>query len=375
MNQSADVRGPARPLNRLHPDGFFLVRFYRAVKWTTLFLLVAAAAALLAGRYLQPPGSGWAWLDTDRTISVEVPVDWRGVDAEIQQVFSEARDKARATARARLDAWHAELMGRVESDFLPWYFGFWNQEWRDLKAAGYLAADWAGFTDAEQAMMADFRDAFATRVMPPAETQLRMEAIARESLTVYLDHAREHLPEIPTEYGVPRDDWQQHLAHIGLQLRQADSQDQQVPTSLKGLVTVGAVGTTAVLLRGGSAMSRLGAVTGRLLPRAGVSAGETALVAGGVRTQVARVGGRQAAKTGSRVGGRVLGLAALVGFLAWDAYDYAQTEAELRPKLRERLGAYLKGVSDRMLEDPDSGVLAPVREVEVRVREQLADGA
>jgi hypothetical protein len=376
MHQSAASHDHSPPrLNRLRPERFFLVRLYRAAKWVTLLVLVLLATALLAGRYLQPPTTGWAWLDAERTLSVEVPVDWAGVDGEIRRVFSEARDRAHATARARLDAWHAELMGRVEGDFLPWYFGFWNQEWRDLKAAGYLAADWAGFTDAETAMMADFRDAFAARVMPPAETQLRMEAIARAALTAYLSHARERLPDIPAEYGVPRDDWQQHLAHIGLQLQQASTQDEQVPTSLKGLVAVGAAGTAAAVLRGGSALSRVGAAAGRLVPRAGATAGEGALVAGSLRARVARTGGRQAAKSGGRVGGRVLGIAALVGFLAWDAYDYARTEAELRPKLRARLGAYLRMVTERMLADPANGVLAPVREVEGRVHEQLAGTA
>jgi hypothetical protein len=372
MTQPAAGREPTPPrLNPIGPERFLLVRLYRAAKWTALLVLVGLATALVAGRYLQPPGSGWAWLDEDRTLTVEVPVDWSGVDGAIRRVFGEARDRAEATARARLDAWHAELMGRVAGDFLPWYFGFWNQEWRDLKAAGYLAADWAGLGDAEAAMMADFRDAFATRVMPPAETQLRMEAIARASLTAYLSHAREHLPEIPAEYGVPRDDWQQHLAHIGLQLQQASTQDEQVPTTLKGLVTFGAAGTTTALLRGGSALRRVGATAGRWTPRAAAGAGEAALITGGLRTQVARTGGRQAAKTSTRVGGRVLGLAALAAFLAWDAYDYARTEADLRPRLRRRLNAYLEAMRERMLNDTGRGVLAPVREVEARVHDQL----
>ncbi|MFB6259442.1 MAG: hypothetical protein ABEJ96_05700, partial [Thiohalorhabdaceae bacterium] len=245
--------------------------------------------------------------------------------------------------------------------------------WRDLKAAGYLAADWAGLKDAEEAMMADFRDAFAARVMPPAETQLRMEAIAREALGVYLAHAREELPDIPKEYGVPRADWQDHLAGIGLQLQQTATQDEQVPTTLKGLVAVGAAGTTAVILRSGSALRRVGAAAGRWTPRAAAGAGETALVGTALRGRVARTGGRQAAKTGGRVGGRILGVVALAGFLAWDVYDYHRTEAELRPKLRQRLAAYLKQVSDRMLADPETGVLAPVYEVQGHVHDQLTD--
>ncbi|MEF8792862.1 hypothetical protein [Thiohalorhabdus sp.] len=364
---------PPGRLKRLSPDRFLLVRFYRAAKWTTLLVLVLLGGALVAGRYLQPPGAEWPWLDERRTLTVEVPMDWPEVAGAIQQVFSEARDRARRTARTRLDAWHAELMGRVKSDFLPWYFDFWNQEWRDLKATGYLAADWAGLTAADKAMLADFRDAFSVRVMPPAETQLRMEAIAREALGVYLAHAREELPEIPKEYGVPREDWQEHMANIGLQLQQASTQDEQVPTTLKGLVTFGAAGTTAVILRGSSALSRVGAAAGRWSPRAAAGAGETALVGTALRGRVARTGGRQAAKTSARVGGRILGVAALAGFLAWDVYDYRRTEAELRPKLRQRLDAYLRQVSERMLADPETGVLAPVQEVQGRVHAQLAD--
>ena len=359
---------PAAPVR--HPDRFFLARFYRAAKWNTFLVVAILAAALLAGRYLSDAGDRWAWLDPDRTFTVEAPVDWAGVDAEIRKVFREAREKARTRARERLDTWHAELMDRVDREFLPWYFGFWRQQWRDLKAVGYLAADWAGAGDARTAMMDDFRDAFALRVMPPGETQMRMESIARDVLEVYLGHARGHLGRIPREYGVPRDDWQQHLAHIGLQLTRARTQDEQVPTTLKGLVTFGAAGTTALVLRGGAVLRRVGGTALRWAPRAG-AAGEAALVGGALRGRLARTGGRQALRTSGRLGGRVLGAAALVGFLAWDIADHYRTRAELQPRLRARLDAYLATMKERMLAADRAGVMAPVRQVESAVRTHL----
>ncbi|MFA9459555.1 hypothetical protein [Thiohalorhabdus methylotrophus] len=367
IQPSGTPRKPARD-----PDRYFLGRFWRAAKWGSIFLLVLLATAALLSRYIGEDGAPFAWLEEDRTFTVAAPVDWSSVDAEIRAVFLEARRKAEQRARQELDAWQAELMQRVEEDFLPWYFGFWNQQWRDLKALGYLAADWVGGAGAQDTMMADFRDAFAVQVMPPGETQMRMEAIARESLRVYLEHARSRLREIPAEYQVPRDDWQQHLSHIGLQLAQARTQDEQVPTTLKGLVTFGAAGTTAVVLRGSRAMGRVGAAAMRWAPRAGAAAGETALVGSALRGRVARTGGRRAARTGGRLGGRVLGAAALVGFLAWDVYDYSRTEAELRPKLRKRLAAYLDALRQRMLRDSGNGVLAPVHEVESAVHDQLS---
>ncbi|HKJ89208.1 MAG TPA: hypothetical protein VKA48_11965, partial [Gammaproteobacteria bacterium] len=226
---------PAKPA--AHLDRYFLGRFWRAAKWSAILLVVVLAGAMLVGHYW----GRWdgripfSWQDGNRTFTVAAPVDWSAVDSHIRKVFVEARSKAEQRARKDLDAWHAKLMRRVDEDFLPWYFDFWNQEWRDLKAVGYLAAQWVGGDGARKSMMRDFRDAFAVQVMPPGETQMRMEAISRDALQVYLRHARGELRDIPTEFHVPRDDWQQHLADIGLQLAEAQSQDEQVPTTLKGL--------------------------------------------------------------------------------------------------------------------------------------------
>lgn len=346
---------PAQPPAPSGPDRFLLVRLYRAAKWATLLAAVLIAATLVAGRYLPEPGLPWIWQDPDRTLSPQPAVDWSEVDGAIREVLADARGRARERAEQRLNAWHAELMTRVEEDFLPWYFAFWGQQWRDLKTAGYLVGDWSGWMDAERAVREDFRDAFAARVMPPGETQLRMEAIAREALTVYLDRARRELPEIPREYRIPREDWQQHLAQIGLQLRRSEAQTEAVPTTLKGLVAFGTAGTTAAVLRGSQALHRVGVAAGSWAPRATAGATGTAL----------------AGRTGLRLGGRFLGATALAALVAWDVYDHHHREAELRPRLRERLGAYLDGLRNRMLDDGTHGVLAPVHELEARIQPQL----
>ncbi|MFP4560074.1 MAG: hypothetical protein ACLFQ3_02015, partial [Thiohalorhabdus sp.] len=284
------VEAPA-PEPPRHPDRYFLARLWRAAKWSAILLLVLLAAAFFVERTFWAERSPFAWMEEGRTFTVAEPVDWSAVDAEIRTVFEEARRDAEKRAQRELDAWHAELMGRVDEDFLPWYFGFWNQQWRDLKALGFLAADWVGGREAQAAMMDDFRDAFATRVMPPGETQMRMEAIARDTLQAYLADVRTELRAIPAEHDVPRDDWEQHLAHIGLQLTQAEGQNEQVPTTLKGLVTFGAAGTTAVVLRGSTAVRRIGGAAMRWVPRAGVTAGETALVGGALSQAVELVAG------------------------------------------------------------------------------------
>ncbi len=320
-----------------------------------LVILLLIAATLVAGYYLPQPGLPWSWQDPDRTLGPQPAVDWSEVDGAIREVFADARGRARERADQRLGAWRDEIMTRVEEDFLPWYFTFWGQQWRDLKAAGYLVGDWGGWMDAERALREDFRDAFAARVMPPGETQLRMEAIAREALTVYLDRARHELPEIPSEYRIPREDWQQHLAQIGLQLRQSEAQAEAVPTTLKGLVAFGTAGTTAAVVRGSQALRRVGVAAGGWAPRSIAGPAGTAL----------------AGRTGLRLGGRFLGATALAALVAWDVYDHHRREAELRPHLRERLGAYLDALRERMLEDGAHRVLAPIHELEARIHPQL----
>lgn len=52
---------------------------------------------------------------------------------DIQKEMERARAQAEAYAREQYRDWMGALRDRVESDFLPWYFSYWNQLVAGLK--------------------------------------------------------------------------------------------------------------------------------------------------------------------------------------------------------------------------------------------------
>lgn len=68
-------------------------------------------------------------------------VDWQAVDVRIRSAVEDAHAAARRHAETAVDQWIRRLRERVENDFLPWIFSYWNQQAMALKAIGYYLAD------------------------------------------------------------------------------------------------------------------------------------------------------------------------------------------------------------------------------------------
>lgn len=334
--------------------------FFRA---GVLLVLIAASILLVcrAGRFLAP-GKPAGHPAAPIVAAPAQPIDWSRVDAAVAQAADTARGRAERYAGEQLDTWTGQMLTRIDEDFLPWYFGYWNQQAIGLKAcwqgvkyelAGYVTAD-ATPSPAEQ-MIQDIQTEFANRVLRPESAQLRLEQITRQAVELYLADLRESLKDIEIRYNIPPKQWDRYLEGIGTSVQRIDG-SRQVPLSLKA-ATASTAGAAAIL---GRSLARLAA---RIEVRFAADAAEK---------PIARLAAKAASKVAARVGGRMLGPIIAVGVIVWDIWDHHRTVAENLPILRSALAEYLSLQQDVLLRDPQTGVLAAVHEVEAGIVRSLA---
>ncbi len=329
-----------------------------------LIVLVVASGLLLsrAGRFLGPGTSGKAVPAAPLTVAAPEPIDWSRVDVLVVEAAAKARQHAEQYAQGELDIWTGQMCVRIDEDFLPWYFGYWNQQAIGLKAcwqgvkyqlAGYVT-DGATPSPAER-MMQDIQAEFANRVLRPESAQLRLEQITRQAVDLYLADLRGVLRDIQVHYSISPAQWDRYLEGIAAGTQRVDG-NRSVPLSLKA-VAGSTTGATVLLTR---ALAKLAA---RVEARLATSAAEK---------QIARVAARAGTKVAAQAGGKMLGPIIAVGLIVWDVWDHRCTVSENQPILRGALVEYLSLMKGALLRDPQTGVLAAIHEIETGIVQSQA---
>jgi hypothetical protein len=277
------------------------------------------------------------------TTTVPLPsTDWRGVDKAVVAALTAAHRAAEAAATAKLDTWNRCLMERVDSFFLPWYFGYWTQQTLGLKSAWFWAAHEVGMSQSTspECITHEIQEQFARRVMRPEVAQLELERIANETLQVYINELGPRLSAIPDRYQIPQADWERYLSEIAVMTTRTDG-NRQVSLTLKTLTASTAVGS---LLLAKTIAPQLEAAAARVSSgMAGNAAGEFA----------ARTGGKAAAKASGEMMGEIVGIV----IIAWDLADHYRTKHTEMPVLRRNIADYLDQVKHRLLHDPQNGII------------------
>jgi hypothetical protein len=338
-----------------------LLKSVGALIWAIICLIVISCL----GYYLvakdrssiwPAPGSGGS-----RPKSELVPQVYAELDKEVEQAIGRARRQAREQASRELDQWTAELRQRVP-DFADWYFGYWGTQLRGAKALYDEVVHWidSGQPTAAEKMTEEFQKQFAIRVLQPGTSQMRLERIQREALTTFLNNLKGHLDKIPEKYEISPADWDNYLAEISQQESGIEG-GRNAPITLKVLYA-SAAGGTVVLASKALKLLKTGLGTS-------VGAKVSSKLAG-------KVGGKLATKTGGKVaakfGGALVGEIVGVGIIIWDVWDHVTTVRENRPILINSINGYLDEMKRSLLDDPETGVMSPVLQVERQLRASLA---
>ena len=62
---------------------------------------------------------------------------WWQVDSDIGAASLAAKGTARSYAVAGMERWRERVYDLTEADFIPWFTGYWTQQWLAIKVAWY----------------------------------------------------------------------------------------------------------------------------------------------------------------------------------------------------------------------------------------------
>ncbi len=325
----------------------------RLVWAAVLLVILASAGRWFWAQQAQPP-------HPPKESMVVQPVDWRGVDAAVVDVVQQAKAAARAHAEQGLAQWRAQLVTRIDDDFLEWYFSYWTQQRLGLEGLVATGMHWVSESqaDAAEAITATIQSEFANRVLRPPVSQLYLERLARESLDRYVAVLREGLAPLPERYQLPQGEWERYLSGIAVLTHSVDG-NRQVDLSLKALTASGVAGSLILAKALGPALAGLGTK---------VSAN---MASKGAAVLAAKSGAKVAASSGGKLLGPIVGL----GILVWDLWDHHQTREIQRPLLRAALLDYLDEMNHTLLDDPQAGVMGVVYQIEQAIHGSLGVAA
>ena len=286
------------------------------------------------------------------------------IDRAIATALQDAHTKAETFASERLDRWVDELMTRVDSSFLEWYFNYFNQKKMEFSTPFvWLSSAVTHWIDTNQPspsqkvaekLTEDFQNEFAKRVLRPKIAQLELERITRDTVNLYISELGHNLSSIQTNYKIPQGQWDRYLEDVAVTIR--DSEGNISNLSLKVLIG----GSTYLIAKA-------------MLPIVTKVGSKVAVAFAGKATakMAAKTGGAVATKIGAEFLDPIVG----VGIIIWDVWDYQHTVKVSRPIIRDAIVDYLREVKVSLLDNSENGIMAAIYQLESGILKSVKVGS
>jgi len=278
---------------------------------------------------------------------------WEWVDWDIMAASQTSSEEARDFARKYMGQWKALVQQRTDEEFIPWYSGYWTQQWLGVKVAWYNVRE-GGETEATVNRLAGYlQEEYQDQVLDPVSRQISPEVIREQTTNFYVYHLGKKLQQIPARYAVPEDQFEKRL--------------QEIP----------AISLGAPPARSASLYQLVNAVPLGKLPAYKALSGKITAAADnadknasgkGISAVARRAGERLeselaskgAASTVSSVVGKAASLIISVGSAAYGVIAHEYDKPEMEGQLRTVLYQAFEEDWQALLDNRDAGVLAGV---------------
>lgn len=322
--------------------------------WATVLIIVIIP---LIGQLFMANSFQSSETEKSREVVIDSSTGWSKVDESVIKALKDARKSTENYANQELEVWVNELMERVDSSFLDWYFGYFNQ--KKIEYTSFFTGinanlqSWLNISSDQpeervaEVITEEFQTEFAKRVLRPQIAQLQLERITNETVRYYLNEVEDNIRQIPVKYQLPEGDWNRYLSDIAINLY--DTEGEPSSLSLKTLA-------------GGGAYFALKPLIAPTLPI--ISSKVVSKLAG-------KAGAKIATKTGGviagKIGGALLDVTVGVGIILWDVWDNKNTASLEKPIMRENLADYLQEVKNSLLDNPDTGIMSAVDKIQNKI--------
>jgi hypothetical protein len=300
--------------------------------------------------------------EQDSTVHVSTATWWQ-IDRDIANASLAAEEAAENYARGLMDGWMRRVGELGEEEFIPWYTGFWTQQWLSIKVAWYKMGD--GDDPAVRQLAAYLQEEYQERVLEPASEEVDPNAVSEQATNLYVKLLAAQLPAIPRRYEVPLAQFERRLQTIPA-ISAATPAAQNA--SLYCLVHSDPI---AALPSYASFLERLRE------RRAGLGAGPSDTRLSPIAERAAeRLIDQLAIKSGASAAaaalGGVAGMVISLGAAGFGAIAHAQEKPALEAQLRATLEVVQAEMWQQLVEDPASGVLAGVHDITEQIEHGLA---
>ena len=302
----------------------------------TALLVLAGCASKVPEPAVVVPQSTWEW------------VDW-----DIIAASQAASDDAQDYARKHMGQWKTLVQQRTDAEFIPWYSGYWTQQWLGVKVAWYNISE-GGETDPTVERLASYlQEEYQDQVLDPVARKMSPEVIREQTTHFYIYHLSKKLEQIPKRYAVPEDQFEQRLQQIpAIALGGSSSRS----ASLYQLVHANPPGK----------LPAYKALTGKINAAADDAAerssgkGVSAVARRAGERLEAQLATKGAASTASAVVGKVASLIISVGATTYGVVAHQFDKPEMETRLKAALDQAFEEDWQALLNNRNAGVLAGV---------------
>ena len=291
---------------------------------------------------------------------------WREIKEAVWTASTLAQREAETSARDAMRAWMSRVREETEQEFVPWYISYWTQQWIGFKAGWYEMNKEDGDPPVEEYLTTYLLERYHELVLEPAGKEGHPQMITEQTAALFVRLLSEQLQCLPKTYRVSRRALDRDLRQIPL-ISPQESQTDSI--SLSQLLVhrdlAGAPGYDALVTRTGSVGERENPALDNTRLRAVIDDTVARLLA----ELPVRAGGNAVGLTL----GEALGLFVGAGITVWSAISHEESKPEMELQLREALREGLDQMWQVLMEDPELGVVYPVRHMKGQIDTGLFD--
>ncbi|MGE8408750.1 MAG: hypothetical protein ACN6QH_17110 [Pseudomonas sp.] len=139
---------------------------------------------------------------------------WQQVDREIVLASRGATGSAGDYARRSMRVWREQVQQRTEENFIPWFTGYWTQQWLTLKVAWYKVSQSKNDTQPDNRLALYLQEQYRERVLEPVGEQINPDLIRERATELYVQLLGQQLQTIAQRYRAPPEQFALHLNRI-----------------------------------------------------------------------------------------------------------------------------------------------------------------
>ncbi|MNO86028.1 hypothetical protein D3C76_774170 [compost metagenome] len=142
------------------------------------------------------------------------PATWEQIDREIIDASLASTSSVNDYSRRSMRVWKDRVQQFTESDFIPWFTGYWTQQWLTMKVAWYKMNSGEGKEPPEKRLALYLQEQYHRRVLDQVAKEIDPEGIRNRAMELYIQLLGQQLQQIAQRYQAPPEQFNLRLTRI-----------------------------------------------------------------------------------------------------------------------------------------------------------------